>query len=189
MDSFGGNGGLEGIQTIGIVNSLKTGNVLIDMTVAMLIPVIIGFAISSATTIQKQICEADWASLFRKKVEYYERKISHSTVQSEWRTTDLGSGDTQNELLIKAIQLYLDHKGLLKLKSAELDLKQVGEEKKNDYYYYSEPNTTTVADTLSKYKVVKKPLKNVWLDLGKFWQDFSTHESLLELLQCTSLKS
>ena len=188
MDSFGGNGGLEGIQTIGIVNSLKTGNVLIDMTVAMLIPVIIGFAISSATTIQKKIYETDWVSLFRKKVEYHERKISHSTVQSEWRTTDLGSGDTQNELLIKAIQLYLDHKGLLKLKSAELDLKQVGEEKKNDYYY-SEPDTTTVADTLSKYKVVKKPLKNVWLDLGKFWQEFSTHLSILVLRQYTSVKS
>jgi hypothetical protein len=51
----------------------------------------------------------------------YERRIHHSTVTSAYRTTDLGGGDSQNELLIKAIQLYLDYKGILKLQSAKIE--------------------------------------------------------------------
>ena len=170
MEMFGEDSGLGSIQTIGIVNSLKTGNVVLDMVIAMLIPVIIGFAMNSVAKMRSTLSEIDWLKIFTKSEDYHERRIHHSTVQTAYSTTDLGGGDSQNEVLIKAIQLYLDDKGLLKLKNAELELTQVGEDdKKNNYYYYDydQQDTTTVADTLSKYKVIKKPLKNIWLELGK----------------------
>jgi len=182
MDLFGENSGLEGIQTIGIVNSLKTGNVVIDMTIALLIPVIIGFAMNSASKLQSKVSEIDCFKLFRKKVIYHERRIQHSTVTTAYSTTGL-AGDSQNELLIKAIQLYLDNKGLLKLKNAELELTQLGEDdKKNNYYYYyhdDEQDTTSVADTLSKYKVIKKPFVNIWLDIGKHGHSKEMHDVIL----------
>lgn len=164
--------GVEGLQTVGIVNAMKTGNVLIDMTIAMLIPVFIGFMFTSITKIQNKLSEIEWTNFFRKKTKLYERFIQHSTMTNAYSTTDLGSGDSQNEVLIKAIQLYLDFHGLLKLKKAELELRQIDhDDSSNNYYYYyddDQDNSTTLADTLAKYKIVKKPLKNVWLKVGKY---------------------
>eukprot|EP00551_Chaetoceros_affinis_P006512 CAMPEP_0203663286 /NCGR_PEP_ID=MMETSP0090-20130426/925_1 /ASSEMBLY_ACC=CAM_ASM_001088 /TAXON_ID=426623 /ORGANISM="Chaetoceros affinis, Strain CCMP159" /LENGTH=656 /DNA_ID=CAMNT_0050526173 /DNA_START=100 /DNA_END=2070 /DNA_ORIENTATION=+ len=165
--------GVEGIQTVGIVNALKTGNVIFDMTIAMLIPVMIGFMFTSLTKISNKLSEINWMKLFSKQKKVYERFIQHSTMTSVYSTTDLGSGDSQNEVLIKAIQLYLDFHGLLKLKKAELELRQIDHDdsnKSNYYYYYNndEDNSTTLADTLAKYKIVKKPMKNIWLKVGKY---------------------
>jgi len=186
MNLFGEGSGLESIQTMGLVNSLKTGNVIIDIIFAMLLPLLIGVALNSATKVQTLMQEIDWLSFFQKKKVLHERRIHHSTVTSAYRTTDLGDGDSQNELLIKAIQLYLDYKGILKLKSAELELQQIGEDdtKKNNYYYYNddEQNSTTLADTLSKYKVVKKPLKNIWLNLGKHGEEKGADDHNVDLM-------
>ena len=170
MTLFGEDSGLEGIQTVGVVNSLKTGHVLIDMVVAMVIPIILGNTLNGVSKVQTYLSEVDLQSFFRKNKDYHERRICRSTVQTAYSTTDLGGGDSQNELLIKAIQLYLDAKGILNLENAELELRQVGQDdsRSNNYYYYHDnQNTTTLADTLSKYKVIKKPLKNKWLTLGK----------------------
>lgn len=179
MDLFGEGSGLGSIQTMGIVNSLKTGNVVIDMLFAMLLPIVIGIALNSITKVQTLVHDIDWLKFFRSKKVMHERRIHHSTVTSAYRTTDLGGGDSQNELLIKAIQLYLDFKGILKLQSAKLELQQIGEDdsNKNNYYYYynDEENSTTLADTLSKYKVVKKPLHNIWLDLGNHGEGTEGH--------------
>jgi DNA polymerase III delta prime subunit len=164
--------GVEGIQTVGIVNALKTGNMVIDMTIAMLIPVMIGSIFASLGYLQKRIVEIDWKKLFTKQKKTYERYIEHSTMTSVYSTTDLGSGDSQNEVLMKAIQLYLDHYDLLKLRKAELELRQIDkDDSKNNYYYYynnDEGSSTTLADTLAKYKIVKKPMKNIWLNVGKY---------------------
>ena len=170
MSLFGEDSGLEGIQTVGVVNSLKTGNMMIDMAIAMVIPVVLGNTLNGVSKAQTYLSEVDFQRFFREKKDYHERRIRHSTVQTAYSTTDLGGGDSQNEVLIKAIQLYLDAKGILKLKNAELELRQVGQDdsRSNNYYYYHDnQNTTTLADTLSKYKVIKKPLKNKWLTLGK----------------------
>eukprot|EP00555_Chaetoceros_dichaeta_P007442 CAMPEP_0198276070 /NCGR_PEP_ID=MMETSP1447-20131203/65112_1 /TAXON_ID=420782 /ORGANISM="Chaetoceros dichaeta, Strain CCMP1751" /LENGTH=665 /DNA_ID=CAMNT_0043970989 /DNA_START=269 /DNA_END=2266 /DNA_ORIENTATION=+ len=83
-------------------------------------------------------------------------------------TTDLG-GDSKNELLIKAIQLYLDNHGLFQLKAADLELKSFGEDKRNNYYnYHGGGKSTTLSNTLSQYNVVKKPMKGKWTSLGMF---------------------
>jgi len=173
---FGEDGNLEGIQTMGIVNSLKTGNIVLDMTFAMIIPMVLGIVLGWVANIQKRLGEINWMIHFQKKNVLHTRIIRHSKMTSTYSTTDL-DGDSQNEILIKAIQLYLDHKEILKLKTAELELRQIGEEeKKNNYYYYDNHNSTTLADTLSKYKIVKKPMKNIWLSLGKHGEGKEEHE-------------
>ena len=121
MDLFGEGSGLGSIQIMGIVSSLKTGNVVIDMIFAMLLHIVIEIAINSINQVQTLGHDIDWLTIFQSKKVMYERRIRHSTVTSAYRTTDLGGGDSQNELLIKAIQLYLDYKGILKLQSAKIE--------------------------------------------------------------------
>jgi hypothetical protein len=83
MDLFGEGSGLESIQTMGLlVNSLKTGNLIIDMILATLLPVAIGFAMSSVTKIQTFMQNIDWLKIFRRKKVMHERRIHHSTVTS-----------------------------------------------------------------------------------------------------------
>lgn len=141
------------------------------MAIAMIIPVIIGSIFSCVKYIKERLGEIDWMSFFTKKKKVYERFIQHSTMKSAYSTTNLGSEDSQNEVLIKAIQLYLDHNGLLKLNRAELELRQIDhDESKNNYYYWhdDDSNSNSFADTLSKYQIVKKPMTNVWLHVGKY---------------------
>ncbi len=155
---------------MGITNSLKTGNVILDMICAMVIPLGIGIVLGWVSKIQDYLGKINWVQFFRKRVVYHERVIRHSTMTSSYSTKDL-DGDSQNEVLIKAITLYLDHEKLLKLDAAELELKQIGEDKnRNGYYYYhsGDQKSNSLADTLSKYKVIKKPRKNQWICVGNF---------------------
>jgi hypothetical protein len=163
---------VEGIQTVGIVNAMKTGNVVIDMVLAMLIPVIIGAMFSCLTSLKEKMLFYWTKLILRRQKKLYERFIHHSTTTSAYSMSH-HSGDCQNEVLIKAIQLYLDHFNLLKLRQANLELRQIDHEdpkKRNSYYYYynNDDKSTTMADTLAKYKIIKKPMKNIWLKVGKF---------------------
>jgi chaperone BCS1 len=157
---------------------------MIDMTVAMLIPVVIGSLFSCITYLQKKLSEVEWKKLFFKQKKIYERFIEHSTLTSVYSTTDLGSGDSQNEVLIKAVQLYLDHHNLLKLKAADIELRQIDHDKSKDNYYYyyddDQDNSNTLADTLAKYKIIKKPMKNIMLNIGKYPSIVPSNEGKIE---------
>jgi hypothetical protein len=170
MDFFGNDGTLESIQTMGIVNSLKTGNVLLDMTIAMMIPIVLGMAFSTLSKAQEMLSKVNWLSYFRKPSKQYSRSICHKTIQTPYSTVDMGSGDSQNETLIKAIQLYLHHHNVLqKLSNAKMELQSFGKKEQRSYYYDdSDSKSNSFADTLSKYQVVKKPYSGAWISLGNF---------------------
>ncbi len=60
-----------------------------------------------------------------------------------------------------------------------MELRQIGEDtrKSNNYYYYNDDqNSTSLADTLSKYKVTMKPQKNLWLCVGNFGDGKEKHQ-------------
>jgi len=167
MESTLGREESIGIQSLGIVNAMRTGNILLDMVIAMCIPMVFGSVTSAMRILVEKMKEIDWMKLIGRKNIIYQRSIRHTTITNSYGcTTDLG-GDTKNELLIKAVQLYLDNQGLLELNAADLDLKSFGESKKNNYYdYYSTSDSTTLSNTLSKYNIVKKPIKGKWVSLG-----------------------
>jgi len=160
MDNmFGGGGNLGGIQTMGVINAMKTDNSMLDMAIAMCIPIVLGGMISAMKMLKEKINKINWMRLLGRNSIIHERFIRHSTITNYYgSTTDLG-GDSKNELLIKAIQLYLDNHGLLQLRAADLDLKS---------YYYGGGDSTSLSDTLSQYNVIKKPIKNRWTSLGIF---------------------
>jgi len=160
-------GSLGDIQSLGLVNAMRTGNILLDMVIAMCIPMVFGSIANVIGKILEVVKRIDWIDLIGRKHIIYKRSIRHSTITNSYGcTTDLG-GDTKNDLLIKAVQLYLDNNGRLELNNADLELKSFGESKRNNYYdYYGTRDSTTLSDTLSKYNVMKKPLKDRWVSLG-----------------------
>jgi len=152
------------------------------MTIAMCLPLAITFAVNTAKRVHKSFFVRTWNKILfylfpHKSVKIHQRFIRHSTVTStknyySYSSNGLGDNDTQNEILIKAIQLYVDAHGLLKLTNADLELRSFDNGKKrNGYYSYYQEKTNTVADTLSEYKVVKKPIPNSWFSLGNFEND------------------
>lgn len=177
-DGGGGGFGMGGIQTLGILNALKTGNVHLDMIVAMCIPLFLKLLFSSAERLGGAV---DWnffhwffyASLQKEN----ERLIVYRATRSSWGGLTSMDTDTQNTVLIKAIRLYL-HQCCpsLKLRKAELDLTAL-EDKRGSYGYYGGGydsddedgnDSKTLAGMLSKYKIVKKPPSGTWHDLGLF---------------------
>ena len=151
------------------MNALKTGNPTLDMIVAMTIPVVIGGFFAFLKSAKDWIFRVNWWKLLTRHNKKHERYISYSKVTSAGYSSVDEDEDVQNNILIKAVQLYLDHANILKLKSANLELTCLDntDKKPDHYYYWNDSERPKLSDTLSKYKVVKKPLPDEWLKLGK----------------------
>jgi SpoVK/Ycf46/Vps4 family AAA+-type ATPase len=169
-DSFLGMGGL---QTFGIVNALKTGDMWLDMVIAMLIPVAIRFAFGLFSRIDSLL---NWGALeqwWHRQKHQHQRFITYRSQRNSWGGTTSLDADTQNTVLLKAIQLYLHHKGNLNLPVANLVLTSMEDKKASSGHYYDDSydedgSSKTMVGTLSKYKIIKEPPQNRWHQLGSF---------------------
>lgn len=135
----------------------------------MTIPMAIGGAFAFLNSIKDWITGINWWKFITRRNKKHERFIRYSKITSSSYSSEKDDNDVQNNILIKALQLYLDHANILKLKSANLELTCIGEtDKKPDHYYYwNDTDAPKLSETLSKYKVVKKPLHDEWLKLGR----------------------
>lgn len=164
---------MDGLQTMGIINALKTGNMHMDLMIAMCIPLFLRFIFNNLEAITSNAFSKEfWVQWWVKQRGYKERLlVSKSILQ-----TDSWSGgqtsldhDTQNSVLIKAIRLYVHNKVKLKMDSAFLDLTSTESESNNNDYYSDDEDDgedKTLVGTLSKYKLVNRPMPNKWHDLG-----------------------
>ena len=85
--------------------------------------------------------------------------------------------DTQNNVLIKAITLYLHQKMNLKLTTAHLDLTSLDDKNSSPYgSYYDDDDSDdgddgrsrqTLVGILSKYKIIQKAPNDEWHDIGR----------------------
>ena len=186
LDHTGFLGGMGGIQMMGIINALKTGDPRMDMIIAMCIPIILRSIFKLAERWETLIDVEKWIKLLfhrRKETNEYERFIEYKRSRDSHGGTVSLDSDTQNPVLLKAIQLYIHHKCDLQLTSANLALTSL--ETSNNYYsdnHYddydsSDEDTTTFAGMLSKYEIVKTPPHDVWHDLGTF----GASESVVQL--------
>ena len=162
-------------QLLGITNLMKTGNIVFDMMLAVCIPTILRVIFNYLDTLKNAFGNFNWNQWWEKRQHVNWRYISHSTLTSyTGDISNLGS-DSQNETLIKAIQLYLNDRGILKLEKANLHLTSFSAEDddSNEYYYdkygnYVPKTSKSYADTLGEYKVTHKPISNEWIDIGSF---------------------
>ena len=160
-----GHGGLPGlnmgsIQSLGIMNALKTGDPKLDMILALLMPFALSYLLTFAGNAIKFIKNAlnrYWYG--EPMMHYHERRISHRSqfnTQEGYRMNL--DEDTKNETLIKALKLYLHTNVDMKLKQADVDLTEV-----QGRHRYG----LTIAGVLSKCRIVKNPPANQWHKLGQ----------------------
>jgi len=165
---------MENAQSMGITNALRTGNVKVDMVIAMLIPLVLRYIFQLAERLTTLMNLSAWVQWWNKSKVYHERFITLRTIRNAYSTTNVDA-DTQNAILIKAIQLYLhQHKKLEILRSANLSLTSMEDSDfmKDQYgYYYSDEDdedSKSMAGALRKYNVIKGLPHGIWLKVDSY---------------------
>jgi mitochondrial chaperone BCS1 len=161
---------MDGLQTMGIVNAMRTGDSRVDIVIAMLIPLVLRLIFDFAKR-SEQIFTADfWIDLHKKWFEVNEDECERVLMYST-RTKD----ENKNTLLSKAVLLYVNQVLHIELTNANIYLtspKEQGTHSNNYNYYYDDDEDDddekpeTYADRLGKLQVLKMPIDNEWVDLG-----------------------
>ncbi|KAL7578844.1 hypothetical protein ACA910_016064 [Epithemia clementina (nom. ined.)] len=166
-------GGMGGIQSMGILNALRTGDPRVDMILAMCFPFLIKFLVDGFRELWKFVKEMlDW----KPDTGCHERRIVHKANRDRYGGVS-SDEDTQNTILIKAIDMYIHSQIKLHLREANVDLtstedKNASVGQRNNYYCYyddsddEDDDSKTLVGALSKYRIVKKPPMNEWHKLG-----------------------
>jgi len=167
---------MDGIQSMGIVNALKTGDMHVDMIVAMCIPVVLRLLFSflgglSLENAMEKIKEWIFPEL-EDETEWHSRTITH--VEEKDRHGDSFNsldGDVKNEILIKAITMYLQHLQRSKLQHAYLKLTALSDGYSNDYDYWDDSDDeddekNNFSNQLASYKIISNPPANEWHGTG-----------------------
>lgn len=197
MSEEGETQNLEGLQMMGIVNALKTGNMQLDMLIAMCIPILLRFLFTNVESFGSTVFRKEfWIELWRKESRYHERFLESCTILDtggyDGTNQTVLENDTQNAVLMKAIKLYVHNECNVKMTSANLDLTSTNNRTDNreTYNEYSEQDNNiedggpkTLVGILSEYKLVKRPLPNEWHNVGSFGKDKLLHKVELKILE------
>ena len=172
-------GGMGGIQSMGILNALRTGDPTVDMVLAMSLPLVIKMLVQLATDLQAYLKQSH---LWGHQAAMHERVIEQSSTRDSYGYINADNDDSQNTILLKAIRLYLHKKLNLDLRDAEMELTTTDDRNASvgtSCYYdddYSDDedgqntdeDSKTIVGALSKYSIIKKPRPNKWYQLGQF---------------------
>lgn len=175
---------MDSVQSMGIVNALKTGDIHMDMLVAMLIPVVLRilFSFLGGFNLEK-IVEKIKSWLFPEREEddnWHTRTIVY--IEEKDKSGDNFKSlddDVKNEILIKAITMYLQHLKTTKLQHGYLKLTALtndggggGDDDSDDYWYDSDDeedddSANHFSNMLMSYKIVQNPPNSEWHGTGK----------------------
>eukprot|EP00041_Stephanoeca_diplocostata_P017462 m.352401 g.352401 ORF g.352401 m.352401 type:complete len:620 (-) comp20708_c0_seq1:305-2164(-) len=158
----------------GMINNLRTGNVVVDTLVCFLIPVIIGWLTRNSQTLSNRLMQ--WLN----KVEdpnkgEYVRTIEHVEMRTSWGSRISGE-DEKNNILQKAITLYLADQAV-DYKKCDLNLTAI----KGRKYRYNlkkgcdsddesdnEPEEDAYGNTatqLKAYRIHRMPPPGQWVEV------------------------
>ena len=176
---------IENIQTMGIVNALKTGDVMLDMIIAMSIPLILRYLFTVIGYMHQYFDLEPWISWWQSRNPKFERYIVHKSVDTSWGGSTSVDSDSQN----------LHHILKLDLTVANLDLTSMDDNTFSQYgasyYDYDSDDEdwgsskNTLFGILSKYKIVKKLPHDVWHDIGHHGDSMSLVELKIQEHQST----
>ena len=144
---------------IGAMGAMRTGNMIFDMMIAMMVPYFFKMIMDSAN--DRSVWENLRSVIFFWS-PYYTREIEHKILQTSWGGTINQDRDLRNNVLIKAIQLYLDEQKV-EYRNANLQLMST---KQNDSFWPWDDDDgdgeNTPAGKLKRFKVARKPPKHRW---------------------------
>jgi chaperone BCS1 len=166
----------HGIQMLGIMNALKTGDPTMDTLIAMFLPFMITKIVNHFTRHRQDEWFSTILKFFSKRS--YSRTISYSSNQSNQGDASKFDEESNNCFLVKSIQLYMHQHCELDLDDADLDLTdmesmvvrdgdavQMVMTKRGAATIH---NTTSTAKMLETCKIIKKPVQNRWHQVGSF---------------------
>jgi len=145
-------------SAVGIMGALRTGNPIVDMLIAMAVPLIFKLVLDAAhTTSVREILGQllfFWSS-------YYTREIEHKVLQNGLGNMVIMDKDLCNHVLIKAIQLYLDNQKI-EFRNARVALVAMQQSRQSCWGEDDDEGENTPAGKLKRFKVARKPPKNSW---------------------------
>ena len=145
-------------SSVGVMHALRTGNPIVDMLIAMSVPVLFKFAMDA-------VGRSDWWETINALLffwsPYYTRELEHKVTQNNWGHAFSPDKDQRNNVLIKAIQLYLDDKKL-DYRNANVMLMSTKQESTSIWADSDDEGENTPAGKLKRFKVARKPPKNRW---------------------------
>ena len=184
-------GSIDGIGTqVGILNALRTGNVILDMVVAMVIPLLFGAFASVLSNSRGTALDLMKRFKARNQVE---RTIIYTCKRAPWGWIVSTSGD--DHLLQKAIMMYVSKHGAhgtpvgRELKRANLTLTELAKKEQpagegkaaaRDSCYDSDSDDSYGPNTqLKKLEVSQMPPDGEWIQ---------TPEPLVEMLRSQDMQ-
>ena len=151
-------GGDDLASTVGVMHALRTGNPIVDMFIAMAVPMFFKLMMDS-------LQGTNWREALRNIIffwsPYYTRELEHKVTQNNWGHAFSPDKDQRNNVLIKAIQLYLDDKKL-DYRNANVMLMSTKQESTSIWADSDDEGENTPAGKLKRFKVARKPPKNRW---------------------------
>eukprot|EP01063_Lacrimia_lanifica_P024655 TRINITY_DN32524_c0_g1_i1.p1 TRINITY_DN32524_c0_g1~~TRINITY_DN32524_c0_g1_i1.p1 ORF type:complete len:581 (+),score=257.93 TRINITY_DN32524_c0_g1_i1:72-1814(+) len=146
----------DATMNIGVMNALRTGNMMVDMMTCMMVPMIMKAMINVMGVILPVVLEFLFS--FRPKDgKMYVRKIDLTKRNSRWEAEVVGKCE-KNELLQKAIQLYI---GSLDLKYDKADCALKTVQTLDPWAMHG--NTY---DQLQEYRILRLPTENDWVKVA-----------------------
>ena len=142
-------------MSFGLMSALRTGNVVTDMAVCMMVPLVMKGLFEAVTNYLPYVFKLVMKLLSSKKqnecirnIEVCKRTVGRSMI---------GHKDTRNELLQKAVQMYV---GSLKLNYEECDcrLKTIKDQNPWDI-------AGSTFEQLEKYHIVRLPAEGTWCEV------------------------
>lgn len=160
-----GLGGIAGMDLegakFGFINMLRTGNPTYDMLIAMMVPLIFKFLVdllmNSGQYLNRLTAYFKWGS------KDHVRIIEYEEVRNNWGYS-ITSRDEKNNILLKAITLYLNEKKI-KFKEAKVSLVSIHDQSRQYDDDNDDKEANTPAGQLSKYKLTLDPPVNIWIDI------------------------
>jgi len=140
---------------------------ILDMILAMCIPVIFKFIFDSVHLIAQMVKDGELNLSVLWQGAMCERVIDHKSVLDMWGDTNTMDRDTRNNVLIKAMQLFLDKKNT-HLKRARVMLTSMTETERPCWYRDDDDDEKTPAGKLKKYKLLLKAPNHVWQPIGVY---------------------
>ena len=150
-------GGDDLASTVGVMHALRTGNPIVDMLIATAVPMFFKMMMDGMQG-------TNWREAIRSIVffwsPYYTRDIEHKVLQTSWGGSVNQDKDLRNNVLIKAIQLYLDEK---KIDYRHGNLQLISTKQESTCFWDDgDDGENTAVGKLKRFKVARKPPKHRW---------------------------
>lgn len=156
------------MESMGAISALRTGNVVFDMMIAMTIPVIFKMMFDLLANLSRMVAggELTLSSVTSLWFPFHERAIEHKQMQNMFGESINSDRDTRNNVLIKAITLFLDNKKV-PFKQARVNLVSMTQSER-PWWCGDDDDERTPAGKLKKYRLSQKAPNYRWMPIGVY---------------------